>query len=81
MGLGDGGPDTRSGLAASLAEQPVRFSGKFLGATVMLWSGHRAPRVSLPGPGSDTTHAPGDSTYGGMPVTATGPGTGRRIGA
>jgi hypothetical protein len=40
MGLGNGGPDTRSGLAVSLAEQPVRLSGKFLGAAVMLWSGH-----------------------------------------
>jgi hypothetical protein len=40
MGLGDRGPDARSGLAVSLAEQPVRLSGKFLGAAVMLWSGH-----------------------------------------
>ena len=40
MGLGDGGPDARGGLAAALPEQPVRLSGKFLGATVMLWSGH-----------------------------------------
>ena len=29
-----------------------------------------------PGSGSDTTHAPGDLPYGGMPATATGPGTG-----
>ena len=40
MGLGDSGPDTRGGLAVSLAEQPVRLSGKFLGTAVMLWSGH-----------------------------------------
>ena len=40
MGLGDGSPDTRSGLAVSLAEQPVRLSGKFLSTAVMLWSGH-----------------------------------------
>ena len=41
VGLGHGGPGTRSGLAVSLAEQPVRLSGKFLGAAVMLRSGHR----------------------------------------
>ena len=35
MGLGHGGPDTVSGLAISLAERPVRLSGKFLGAAVM----------------------------------------------
>ena len=40
MGLGNGGPDARSGLAVSLAEQPVRLSGKFLSPAVMLWSGH-----------------------------------------
>lgn len=40
MGLGDGGPDARSGLAVSLAEQPVRLSGKFLRPAVMLWSVH-----------------------------------------
>jgi hypothetical protein len=39
MGLGDGSPGTGSGLAVSLAEQPVRLGGKFLGAAVMLWSG------------------------------------------
>ena len=37
---GDAGPDTRSGLAVSLAGQPVRLSGKFLSPAVMLWSGH-----------------------------------------
>ncbi len=30
MGLGHGGPDTRGGLAVSLAEQTVRLSGQFL---------------------------------------------------
>ena len=40
MGLGNGSPDTRSGLAISLAEQPVRLSGQFPGAAAMLWSGH-----------------------------------------
>jgi hypothetical protein len=40
MGLGDGGPGARSGLAVSLTEQPVRLSGKFLGTAVMLWSVH-----------------------------------------
>ena len=40
MGLGYGGPGTRSGLAICLAEQPVRLSGKFPGAAVMLRSGH-----------------------------------------
>ena len=32
MGLGHGGPGTRSGLAVALAEQSVRLSSKFLGA-------------------------------------------------
>lgn len=41
MGQDHGGPDTRSGLAGSLAGQPVRLSAKFPGAAVMLWSGHR----------------------------------------
>ncbi len=36
MGLGNSGPDTRRGLAVCLAEQPVRPSGKFPGAAVML---------------------------------------------
>ena len=40
MGLGHGGPGARSGLAISLAEQPVRLSGEFPGAAVMLRSGH-----------------------------------------
>jgi len=33
-GSGHGGPDARSGLAVSLAEQPVRLSGKFLSPAV-----------------------------------------------
>jgi hypothetical protein len=40
MGLGDNGPHARGGLAVSLAEQPVRLSGKFLGTAVMLRSRH-----------------------------------------
>ena len=40
MGLGDGGPDARSGLAVCLAGQPVRLRSKFPGAAVMPWSGH-----------------------------------------
>ena len=40
MGLGSGGPHARSGLAISLAEQPVRLSGEFFGTAVMLRSGH-----------------------------------------
>jgi hypothetical protein len=40
MGLGNRSSDTRSGLAVSLAEQPVRLGGKFLGPAVMLWSSH-----------------------------------------
>ena len=76
MGLGNGGPDARSGLAVSLAEQPVRLSGKFPGAAVMLWSSHLGstrlvvlalavipPRFPVTSP---TAHA----------ATATGPGTG-----
>ena len=56
MGLGHGGPDARSGLAVSLAEQPVRLSGKFLGTAVMLGPVIDAPRVSSPWLRSDTTH-------------------------
>ena len=81
MGLGHGGPDARSGLAVSLAEQPVRLSGKFLGAAVMLWSGHRCSTCLVVLALGVIPHAPGDLPYGGMPATATGPGTGRRIGA
>ena len=40
MGLGYGGPGTRSGLAISLTGQPVRLSGAFPGTAVMLRSGH-----------------------------------------
>ena len=40
MGLGYRGPGARSGLAVSLAEEPVRLSGEFLGAAVVLRSGH-----------------------------------------
>jgi hypothetical protein len=40
MGLGSGGPHARGGLAVSLAKQPVRLSGKFLGTAVMLRSSH-----------------------------------------
>jgi hypothetical protein len=36
MGLGNGGPDTRNGLAVSLAQQSVRLSGKSFGSAVML---------------------------------------------
>jgi hypothetical protein len=39
-GLGHGGPGARGGLAVSLAEQPVRLSGKFLDAAVVLRSGY-----------------------------------------
>ena len=77
MGLGHGGPGTRSGLAVSLAEQPVRLSGKFLGTAVMLWSAHRCSTclvvLTL---GVIPRTPPGDLPYGGMPATATGPGTG-----
>jgi hypothetical protein len=61
MGLGYGGPGTRCGLAVSLAEQPVRLSGEFLGA-----AGNAQVRSLLlhisrrPGSESDTTHGPVD---------------------
>jgi hypothetical protein len=50
--------DARGGLAVSLAEQPVRLGGKFLGTAVMLRSGHRCSTylVAL-GSKRDTTHA------------------------
>jgi hypothetical protein len=66
MGLGHGGPGTRSGLAVSLAEQPVRLSGEFPGrggsAQVRSWLLHVSRR---PGSESDTTHGPGDLPGGG----------------
>ena len=40
MGLSNGGPNARSGLAVSLAEQSVRLNSKFPGAAVTVWSGH-----------------------------------------
>jgi hypothetical protein len=40
MNLGNSSPDARSGLAISLAKQPVRLRSKFLGAAELLWSGH-----------------------------------------
>ncbi len=46
VGLGDGGPDARGGLAIALAEQPVRLSNKSLGTAVVLRSVIDAPRVS-----------------------------------
>jgi hypothetical protein len=46
MCLGHGGPDTRSGLAVSLAEQPVRLSSKFFGVAIVLWSCHSSCRRS-----------------------------------
>ena len=67
MGLGSGGPDARSGLAVFLAEQPVRLSGKFPGAAVMLCSlvqslGLRSS--GRPCSGSDTPTLPRDLPYG-----------------
>jgi hypothetical protein len=77
MGLGDGGPNARRGLAVCLAEEPVRLSGKFLSPAVMLWSAHRCSTclvvLTL---GVIPKQAPGDLPYGGMPAVATGPGTG-----
>ena len=48
MGLGYGGPDARGGLAVFLAEQPVRLSGEFLGAAVMLRSSHCCSTYLVP---------------------------------
>ena len=48
MGLGHGGPGARGGLAVSLAERPVRLSGKFLGTAVMnLFSAARCHLAGL----------------------------------
>jgi hypothetical protein len=58
MGLGSGGPGTRSGLAVSLAKELMRLSGKFLGTAVVLRSSHCCSNVSRPpGSGRDTTRA------------------------
>jgi hypothetical protein len=77
MGLGNSGPCARCGLAVSLAEQPVRLSGKFLSPAVMLWSAHRCSTclvvLTL---GVIPRKPPAISPYGGMPAAATGPGTG-----
>jgi hypothetical protein len=69
MGLGNGSPSARSGLAVSLAEQPVRLSGKFLGAagnalvrSLMLHVSRR--RLGF---GCDTTHVPVTSPMGAYP--------------
>jgi hypothetical protein len=40
VSLGHGSPDARGGLAVSLAEQPVRLGGQFLGPAVVLRSRH-----------------------------------------
>ena len=55
MGLGDGGPCARAGLAVSLAGQPVRFCGKFFGAagnalarSLMLHVSHRLALEVIP---------------------------------
>ena len=65
IGLGHGGPGARGGLAVSLAEQPVRLSGEFLGAAgsaqVRSWLLHVSCR---PGSESDTTGGPGDRPGG-----------------
>ena len=37
MGLGNGGPHARSGLAVSLAEELMCLSGKVLGTAVTTW--------------------------------------------
>lgn len=77
MGLGYGGPGTRSGLAISLAEQPVRLNGAFPGAAVMLRSGHCCSTYLVALAQRVIPH-----TFlltfpdGFMPTTATRPGTG-----
>jgi hypothetical protein len=58
MGLGNGSPGTRSGLAVYLAKELMRLSGKFLGTAVVLRSSHCCSNVSRPpGSGRDTTRA------------------------
>ena len=76
MGLGNSGPDTRSGLAVSLAEQPVRLGGKFLSPTVMLCSCHRCSTCLVVLTLGVIPRAPVELRYGGMPAATTGPGTG-----
>lgn len=77
MGLGYGGPGTRSGLAISLAEQRVRLSGAFPGAAVMLRSGHCCSTY-LVAPAQRVIPHTFLLTFpdGFMPTTATRPGTG-----
>jgi hypothetical protein len=53
MGLGHGGPHVGGGLA----EQFVRFGGKFLSAAEMLWSGHGCSTRLAVGYCSDTAQA------------------------
>jgi hypothetical protein len=76
-GLSHGDPDARSGLAVSLAEHPVRLSGNFLGAAVMLGSGHCCFTYLAALAQRVIPHTlPGDLPDGSMPATATRPGTG-----
>ena len=70
MGLGYGGPGARSGLAVSLAEQPVRLSGEFLGAAVMLRSGHCCSTYLVALAQRVIPHTV-LVTFPGMPATAT----------
>jgi hypothetical protein len=58
-----------------LARQPVRLDGKFFraGGSALVID---APRVSPADSGRDVTCPPSDLPDGGLPATATGPGTG-----
>jgi len=81
MGLGNGGPDTRSGLAVALAEQPARLSGQFLSAAVMLWSAHRhSTCLVVLAPAVIPRTPPGELPSSGTPATATGQKPHRRTG-
>jgi hypothetical protein len=73
MDLGCGGPGTPSGLAITLAGQPVRLSGEFPGAAAMLRSStYLVAQAQKVIPRTFPLTIPD----GFMPVTATRPGTG-----
>ena len=76
MGLGHGGLDARSGLAISLAEQPVRLRGKFLSPAVVLWSCHGNSTGLVTRSESDITHTLSNSLRAAFPP-GDGLGTGR----
>ena len=88
MGLGNGGPDARSGLAVFLAGQPVRLSGKCLGTAPGAGTSPAAPFAGMPvadGKSPGMTARAGQEPWPAreqhMPVADVEPGRRRRLSA